>query len=85
MSIFKIFNMICQVSSIIYPIGICYIFSANIFMCAYMDPNYECMVLINSVGEANMEIYMWLISIPIVFYGFILNMKMINDKLWSDN
>jgi hypothetical protein len=63
----------------LYSVGFCfaqvYILLFPMFMLAYSSGTYECMLRINLYGEATLEIIIWIISFPIISYGFFLNVK----------
>jgi hypothetical protein len=42
------------------------------FLMAYTSGTYLCVMDINRVGEANIELVMWIIVLPVLIYGTLL-------------
>jgi hypothetical protein len=74
--IIKYFKLYCEVTGILYPVGMMFLFT-DTFMLAYNSGVYKCLVDINKYGEADFEIIMVMLLTPIALYGAYLDVKLI--------
>lgn len=70
----------------LYSVGFClcqtYLLLFPMFMLAWSNGSYISELRINMYGEANIEVIFWIVSFPIVMYGFYLNMAdILNERL----
>jgi hypothetical protein len=77
MSFMYAFKFACKMYSILFCFAQTYLLLFPMFMLAYSSRTYECLMTINTLGEADIEIVFWFVSMPFVFYGIFLNMSAI--------
>ena len=75
------FNIMCQLCTVFVPIGMMYFLLFPLFLVAFLTGTYQSVLDINMFGEGDLEIVLWIISIPLVIWGSYLNVKFIKKYL----
>jgi hypothetical protein len=75
------FNVICQMCSVFVPIAMTYFVLFPHFILAYTSGTYKCIMDINEYGEGNLEMSLWLLTLPFCLWGIYLNLKFIKKYL----
>lgn len=65
----SLFKMCCKLYAVLFCLMQTYLLLFPMFMLAYSSGTYKCMMDINSMGEASIEIVFWIVSFPFIIYG----------------
>jgi|WetSurMetagenome_2_1015567.scaffolds.fasta_scaffold514075_3 hypothetical protein len=71
---FEYFKLGCKLYSVLFCFAQTYLLLMPMFIFAYMSGTYQCIMDINSRGEATAEMIFFAVASPFIIYGIYLNM-----------
>lgn len=76
---FKKFKLFSQLFAAVMPLAQLYSWVFPLFVAAYLNPLYRSCININTLGEADIEMATFIVTLPILVYGTYLNFKLIKQ------